>query len=66
MLGKDRWDTIEAFAASPDAPCGLQTVIADAVTIPRVSQTVDLLGYILGMTGDDVDGLFMRAMTLHA
>jgi len=66
VLGKDRWDAIKAFGASPDAPWGLQTVIADAVTIPRVSQTVDLLGYILGMTDDDVDGLFMQAMTLHA
>lgn len=65
-LGKDRWAAIESFGTSPDAPWGLQTVIADAMVIPRVSQTIDLLAYILGWSDEDVDQLFQAAMTLYA
>ena len=57
---------IEAFAAGPDAPWGLQTVIADAQIIPRASQTVDLLAFILGVPGDEVDEIFRQAIALRA
>lgn len=66
VLGRERWEVIEGFANSPDAPWGLQTVIDDAMRIPRVSQTVDLLAYILGMSDEDVDALFLISMDLRA
>jgi len=66
VLGPERWAVIESFAAAPDAPWGLKAVIANAVTIPRNSQTVDLLAYILGMSDGDVDALFLTAMPLKA
>lgn len=66
VLGRDRWEAIEAFAAGPDAPWGLQTVIADAQIIPRASQTVDLLAFILGVPDDEVDEIFRQAIALRA
>lgn len=66
VLGQVRWQTIVEFGTAEGAPWGLQTVIEDAVIIPRVSQTVDLLAFILGMTEDEVDDLFRTAMALVA
>lgn len=66
VLGRGRWLTIEDFGARDEAPWGLKTVIEDAVRIPRVSQTVDLLAHILGMSDEEVDDLFRAAMTLNA
>ena len=36
------------------------------MTIPRVSQTVELLAHILGLSDDEVDELFQVAMALAA
>ena len=66
VLGRDLWAMIEAFGTGASAPWGLKTVIDDAVTIPRVSQTVDLLAYILGFGEEEVDDIFRRSMTLNA
>ena len=66
VLGRDRWEVIEAFGTGEDAPWGLKTVIEDAMTIPRVSQTVELLAHILGLSEDEVDELFQVAMALAA
>lgn len=66
VLGRDLWQAILDFAASDAAPWGLKAVIEAAVDIPRVSQTVDLLAYILGLSDDDVDAYFRAAMELRA
>ena len=66
VLGQDRWQAIEAFGANDDATWGVKAVIDYAVSIPRVSQTVDLLAHILGMSDEEVDDLFRAAMTLNA
>lgn len=65
-LGRDRWQVIEDFGTAKDAPWGLQTVIEDATDIPRNSQTVELLAYILGMDDTAVDAVFQTAMQLKA
>lgn len=66
VLGRDLWQVIEDFGGGESASWGLKTVIEDATTIPRVSQTVDLLAFILGLTEGEVDELFRQAMTLTA
>lgn len=66
VLGEKRWQAIVQFGASDDATWGLKTVIDCAVSIPRVSQTVDLLAFILGLGDEEVDDLFRQAMTLVA
>lgn len=66
VLGGERWAEIMAFANADDAPWGLRTVIENAQIIPRVSQTVDLLAFILGVPDDEVDGIFRKAIALRA
>lgn len=66
VLGGERWAAIMAFANADDAPWGLRTVIENAQIIPRVSQTVDLLAFILGVPDDEVDGIFRQAIALRA
>lgn len=66
VLGQARWQMIVGFGTGAGAPWGLQTVIEDAMTIPRASQTVDLLAYILGLSEAEVDDLFRTAMALTA
>ena len=66
VLGEKRWQAIVQFGASDDAAWGMKTVIDCAVSIPRVSQSVDLLAFILGLGDEEVDDLFRQAMTLVA
>ena len=40
--------------------------ITYAGDVPRLSQTVDLLAWVLGMSPPEVDDLFRTAMTLEA
>lgn len=66
VLGQERWETILAFGANPYASWGLKTLIDDAMQIPRVSETVEVLAYILGLSDKEVDDLFRTAMALTA
>lgn len=66
------WQRIEGYAAgtvdaSPLPPCDpiTRSAIRNAITIPRLSQIVDLLAYLLGWDADEVDELFRRAMELR-
>ncbi len=66
LLGQERWQSIVAFGQDPNGSWGLKTLIDDAVQIPRVSETVEVLAYILGLSDAEVDGLFQKAMGLRA
>ena len=65
-LGENRWNMVLAFRDLPDTTWAMQQILDEAQYIPRVSETVDLLAYILGMTDADADALFVNAMALRA
>jgi hypothetical protein len=65
-LGEARWAAIMAFADSPEAPWGMRVIIDNAQIIPRLSETIDTLAWVLGMSDDDVDAIFTAAMALEA
>ena len=65
-LGEERWAKVLAFRDSPDTTWAMRQILDEAQYIPRVSQTVDLLAYILGMTDADADALFVNALALRA
>ncbi|MGV8987603.1 MAG: hypothetical protein ACOH2H_15130 [Cypionkella sp.] len=65
-LGQDRWATVLAFRDAPESTWAMRQIIDTAVTIPRISETVDLLAYALGMDDAAVDQIFTVAMSLHA
>jgi len=66
VLGADRWQAIQDFATGPLSTWAIKAVIDNAVEIPRNSETVELLAYILGLTDDEVDDMFRRAVSLSA
>lgn len=65
-LGPDRWGAIMAYASSADAPWGLRVVIENAVEIIRLSETIDVLAWLIGFDDAQVDDLFRVAMSLGA
>ncbi|MGV8987663.1 MAG: hypothetical protein ACOH2H_15435 [Cypionkella sp.] len=65
-LGQDRWATVLAFRDEPESTWAMRQIIDTAITIPRISETVDLLAYALGMDDAAVDQVFTVAMSLHA
>lgn len=66
VLGEAAWTKVVEFGMAPDAPWGLRVVIEDAQKIPRLSETVELLAWLLGMDAEQVDALFLAAMALRA
>jgi hypothetical protein len=65
-LGEVRWQAVDAFAKGPAAPWGLRVVIDNAVEISRLSETVETLALVLGLSAAEVDDLFRSAMALRA
>lgn len=66
VLGEARWQAITAFAAGDLSTWGMKAAIDYAVDIPRNSQTVDLLAFILGLSETEADDIFRQAMALFA
>ena len=62
VLGEARWAKIEAFRDSPMCNWPMRQVIDNAEYLPRVSQFVDMLAYILGLTEAETDAMFALAM----
>lgn len=65
-LGEDGWAKVTAFGADPGTPWPVRAAIASAQVIPRASETVDTLAWVLGMSDEDADRLFAAAMALVA
>lgn len=66
VLGAEAWAKVVEFGNAPDAPWGLRVVIEDAQKIPRLSETVELLAWLLGMSDEEVDVVFKTAIELRA
>lgn len=64
VLGAERWAKIVEWAATQNH--ATQTLVARATTIPRASQTVELLAWLLGLGDTEVDDLFRAAMEISA
>ena len=61
-------DYAEGVWIDPDLPpCDpiTRSAIRNAITIPRMSQIVDLLAWLLAWDTDEVDALFRRAMAIR-
>jgi hypothetical protein len=65
-LGESKWAKILAFRDDPDCTWAMRQIIDTAVTIPRVSELVDFLAYVLGLDAAAADALFTSAMSLRA
>ena len=61
-LGEVRWQAIMDYAAT--APWNVKTVIENTVDVPRLSDTVELLAWVVNMTPEETDDLFRLAMTI--
>ena len=61
-LGEVRWQAIMDYAAT--APWNVKTVIENTVDVPRLSDTVELLAWVVNMTPEETDDLFRFAMTI--
>jgi hypothetical protein len=65
-LGQDNWAKVQAFRNEPEATWAMGQILDEAQYIPRISETVDLLAYVLGRDDAAVDAVFAVAMTLKA
>jgi len=63
VLGAERWQAIVEWAQIDFVTA---TLVAKATVIPRASETVDVLAYVLGMTDTEVDDVFRAAAALRA
>lgn len=64
VLGNDRWQVIKEWAATQNFVT--QTLIEKAQIIPRDSQMVAVLGWVLGMDDTEVDEVFIAAAGMVA
>jgi hypothetical protein len=62
VLGEAVCAIIDGIAADPETPWAMRETIANAIEWRRTSQAMTELGYLLGYTDDQMDGLFMQAM----
>jgi hypothetical protein len=62
VLGEDNWSKIIAFRDSPQCNWATKMIIDTAETIPRNSEFVDMLAYVLGFTETETDMAFTSAM----
>ncbi len=65
-MGEANWAKITQYADSPDAPWAMRIIISNAVDVPRLSETVDALAWVLGMAPGEVDTLFRAATAMKA
>jgi hypothetical protein len=60
-LGEARWGEVEAFLASDSATWAMRQIFSGITQLPRVSETADLIGYILGLDDSGLDNLWRLA-----
>ena len=63
VLGEARWQALVAWA---DGYFNTRILVAKATVIPRASDTVALMAWVLGMTDTEVDEAFRAAATIRA
>lgn len=63
VLGEVRWAALEAWA---DGYFNTRILVAKATVIPRASETVALMAWVLDMEPDEVDEVFRVAMGMRA
>ena len=63
VLGEARWQTIVEWAQFDFVTA---TLVAKATVIPRASETVDVMAYVLGLSPEEVDQVFRVASGLKA
>jgi hypothetical protein len=60
-IGETRWADVEAFLSGDTATWAMRKVIDGITLLPRISETADLLGYILGLDDAGLDDLWRIA-----
>ena len=65
LIDPTLWPQVEAYRASPACDRVTARAIDYAVTLPRNSETIDMLAYLLGMDAGQVDDLYRLAMTIR-
>lgn len=63
VLGETRWQALEDWA---DGYFNTRILVAKATVIPRASDTVALMAWVLEMTDAEVDEVFRTAATIRA
>lgn len=63
-LGEEKWAQVEAIANDPSTPFAMRRAIRSAGDWRRDSQQIDELGYLLGFTPEQMDKLFVAAMSV--
>ncbi len=65
-LGPGIWAQVLAWRDLPQTPWAARVIIDDAAIWHRNSQTIDLLGYVCGLSPEAMDTLFRQAVTITA
>lgn len=65
LIDPGLWPLVETYRASPECDRVTARAIDYAITLPRVSETIDMLAYLLGMDAGQVDDLYRLAMTIR-
>ena len=65
LIDPTLWPKIETYRESPECDRVTARAIDFAITLPRNSETIDMLAYLLGMDSTQVDDLYRLAMTIR-
>lgn len=66
VLGAAECARLDAYLAEPTTPWAIKEIATKSMEWRRASENMDLLGYLMGYTPEQMDALFVAAMKVQA